>query len=58
MKVKLLRDARIMHKAGEIIEVSPAEGSFLTSTESAVEVVYAVKAPTAKSEEKETRKKK
>lgn len=58
MKVKLLRDARIMHKAGEIIEVSPAEASFLTSTESAVVVVEAVKTPTVKSEAKETRKKK
>ena len=58
MKVKLLRDARIMHKAGEILDVSPAEASFLTSTESAVEVVEAVKAPTVKSEAKETRKKK
>lgn len=43
MRVKLLRDARIKHKAGEIVEVSPAEGHFLTSTGSAVEV--AVKAP-------------
>lgn len=43
MKVKLLRDARIKHKAGEIVEVSPAECHFLTSTGSAVEV--AVKAP-------------
>ena len=58
MKVKLLRDARIMHKAGEIVEVSPAEASFLTSTNSAVEIVEAVKVPTAKSEAKETRKKK
>ena len=38
MKVKLLRDARINHKAGEIVEVSPAECFFLTSTGSAVEV--------------------
>ena len=58
MKVKLLRDARVMRKAGEIVEVSPAEASFLTSTESAVEIVEAVKVPTAKSEAKETRKKK
>ncbi len=58
MKVKLLRDARIVHKAGEILDVSPAEYSFLLSTESAVEVVEAVKAPTVKSEAKETRKKK
>ena len=44
MKVQLLRDARIMHKAGEILEVSPEECFFLTSTDGAVEV-DAVKAP-------------
>lgn len=38
MKVKLLRDARIKHKAGEIVEVSPAELHFLVSTGTAVEV--------------------
>ena len=38
MRVKLLRDARINHKAGEIVEVSPAEYLFLTSVGSAVEV--------------------
>lgn len=38
MKVRLLRDARINHKAGEIVEVSPAEFGFLTSTGSAVAV--------------------
>lgn len=38
MRVKLLRDARINHKAGEIVEVSPAECQFLTSVGSAVEV--------------------
>lgn len=38
MKVKLLRDARINHKAGEIVEVSPAECHFLVSVGSAVEV--------------------
>ena len=43
MIVKLLRDARINHKAGEIVEVSPAECQFLTSVGSAVEI--AVKAP-------------
>lgn len=43
MKVKLLRDARIIHKAGEIVEVSPAEFGYLVSVGSAVEV--AVKAP-------------
>lgn len=38
MKVKLLRDARIKHKAGEIVEVSPAEFNFLVSVGSAVEI--------------------
>ena len=38
MKVKLLRDARIRHKAGEIVDVSPSEYAFLTSTSSAVTV--------------------
>lgn len=44
MKVKLLKDARIWHKAGEILEVSPEECFFLTSTDGAIEV-DAVKAP-------------
>ena len=35
MKIKLLRDARIRHSAGEIVEVSPAEAGFLISTASA-----------------------
>ena len=35
MKVVLLRDSRIRHKAGETVEVSPAEFSFLVSTGSA-----------------------
>ena len=35
MKVKLLRDARITHKAGEIVEVSPTEFQFLVSVGSA-----------------------
>jgi ribosomal protein L9 len=36
MRVKLLRDSRIHHKAGEIVEVSPAEANFLLSVHSAV----------------------
>ena len=44
MRVQLLKDARIWHKAGEIIEVSPEECFFLTSTDGAV-VADAVKAP-------------
>ena len=43
MKVKLLREARIRHKAGEIVEVSPAEAGFLLSTGTAVEVREAPK---------------
>ena len=45
MKIKLLRNARINHKSGEILEVSPEECKFLCSVGSAVEV--AVKAPEA-----------
>ena len=43
MKVKLLREARIRHYPGEIVEVSPAEAGFLLSTGSAVEVREAPK---------------
>lgn len=39
MKVKLLKNARINHKAGEIVEVSPTEYAFLTSLGSAVDAV-------------------
>lgn len=35
MKVRLTREARIRHYAGEIVEVSPAEAAFLISTRSA-----------------------
>ena len=31
MKVRLVREASIRHKAGEIVEVSPAEFNFLQS---------------------------
>lgn len=37
MKVKLLRDARIKHKAGEIVEVSPVDRDFLVGTGTAVD---------------------
>lgn len=36
MKVKLTRPARIKHEAGEIVEVSPAEYSYLASIGSAI----------------------
>ena len=35
MRVKLLRDSRINHAAGEIVEVSPATADFLLSVGSA-----------------------
>lgn len=38
MKIRLLRDARITHKKGEIVEVSPSEAKFLLSLHSAEEV--------------------
>lgn len=46
MKIYLKRDARIRHKAGEIVEVSPAEAGFLISTGSA-ERLDAAAAPAA-----------
>jgi len=36
MKVKLLRDSRINHAAGEIVEVSSATADFLLSVGSAI----------------------
>jgi len=38
MKVTLVRDARIKHKAGETVEVSPEEANYLLSVGSAVPV--------------------
>jgi len=58
MKVRLLRDARINHKAGEIVEVSPSEFQFLCSVGSAVELVeVAVKAPEVETADKKIEKK-
>lgn len=36
MKVKLLKDARITHNAGEVVDVTPVEGAFLVAVKSAV----------------------
>lgn len=36
MKARLLTDARIHHKAGDIVEVSPDEFNYLASTKQAV----------------------
>lgn len=38
MKIKLLRDSRITHLAGEIVEVNAHEAAFLLSVRSAVKV--------------------
>lgn len=57
MKVRLLRDARINHKAGEIVDVSPAEYGFLTSTNSAVAVKEAKAAAEAPAPKKAIKKK-
>ena len=58
MRVKLLRDSRILHKAGEIIDVSPAEAFYLESTESALRVAEAVKAPETAMAQKPVKRKK
>lgn len=56
MKVKLLRDARINHAAGEIVEVSPETANFLVSVGSATRL-GAPKAETANVEVKEVAEK-
>lgn len=60
MRVRLLRDARITHKAGEIVEVSPAECDFLVTTDGAVKVdaVETIETPEDKAEKIETPEKK
>ena len=42
MKVRLLRDARIAHKAGEVVDTTPAEGAFLISVGSAEPILEKV----------------
>ena len=45
MKMLILKDSRITVKAGEIVEVSPAQADFLMSTRSAVPAPEKRKAP-------------
>ena len=52
MKIKLLRDSRITHKAGEVIDASPAQCEFLISVGSAVRISEAVKKEAPAAEEK------
>lgn len=56
MKIRLLRDSRINHKAGEVVEASPAQCDFLISLDSAVRVSEAVKKEAPAAEEKKTTK--
>ena len=48
MKIKLLRDSKITHRAGEVVEASPAEAAFLISVQSAIEVRQAPQKTTRK----------
>ncbi len=57
MKVLLLRDARVSHKAGEIVEVSPDELNFLVSVGSAQIIETAMAEPKVETAAKKTRKK-
>lgn len=57
MKIKLLRDARIRHKAGETVDASPAEAGFLLSTGSAVRVTVNKAQPTKSAEKPKTKTK-
>lgn len=43
MKIRLLRDSRILHKAGEILEVSPETARHLISLHSASAIEEAEK---------------
>ena len=56
MIVRLVREARIRHSAGEIVNVSPAEASFLLSIGSAVKVTN--RPIEAREEVKEVKRKK
>lgn len=55
MKIRLTRDARIQHRAGEVVEASPAEAGFLISVGSAAPVKAEVGTDT-EAEQKTTRK--
>ena len=57
MKIKLIRDSRIKHRAGEVVEASPAEAHFLISVGSAVECRAEVAEATPAETPKTTRRK-
>lgn len=50
MRVLLLRDSRIKHSAGEIVDASPAEATFLLSVGSAVKLLDEVRIETPEAE--------
>lgn len=52
MKVKLLKDMRIAHKAGDVVTVSPEDGAFLLSVDAAEEIVEKATAPIVETAEK------
>lgn len=55
MKARLIKDARIHHKAGDIVEVSPAEFNYLASTKQAV--LFVEEQAAGEEPKKKTRKK-
>lgn len=58
MKVKLLRDARIAHIAGDVVDVTPAVRDFLLSIHSAEDIVEKATAPAVEVAEKAVETKK
>ncbi len=60
MRVLLRRAARINHKAGEIVEVSPADARFLVGIGAAeiIKATDAAETPEKPTQKRETRKKK
>lgn len=57
MRVRLLREASIRHKAGEIVEVSPTECAFLLDVGSAEIFEEKAKEPVSEPTEKKPAKK-
>ena len=57
MVVRLLKSARINHEAGDIVEVSPAQGAFLMSVGVAYPAELAKKTEIEKPEERKTTRK-
>ena len=57
MKIRLKRDSRILHRAGEVVEASPAEAGFLISV-GAAEAIQAEAGTDAEPEQKTRKTKK